>query len=582
MKQYDIFISYRRDASESAQLVATHLRAAGYRVFIDVEALRGGKFNEQLFDVIDNCKDLLVILPEHALDRCSDPEDWVRKEVCRAMEKEKNVIPVMLAGFQWPDPMPEGMESLKDYQAITATSREYFDLSMKRLSTYLTSRSYASLKKVLLGLGIAIVTLALLAFIGLRLAITLSLPFYTKVADDLTMQASIVSLTEDTYTRTGDIWNQFYKDWQTASEKEKTFLLQDLEKDLQRMTTEVNTLRKQAEPFRIELSPKQSLLLGLRDISADEVLSAFPVCESYFDDSDAFIELIREAVSDRSLRVEEQKTIQNSIEVYHHSTNIFYYGYLALMSLMPEKALTQYTKLAPEWRTFPNGVGLSHTQEEYEQYIEREINMIRDLGADISRMTIALEDELADDLAQLDEINGKYEKLYNDNFAQAISDTTSAPESRWAQIIVLSGFMKDALQSEKDPETVRFPLSSQGVLKDLERLLNQFAQAFPPVKALSSSTAAYYRAVAEGQQPYGGYIVAISETPKLSMGDIITGINGKKTRVRAYKSIDKIIESGTIHSVDFLRLEDGRLVSHSVELTEDEGTLSLLQLGVED
>lgn len=582
MKQYDIFISYRRDASESAQLVATHLRAAGYKVFIDVEALRGGKFNEQLYKVIDNCKDFLVILPENALDRCADPEDWVRKEVCRAMEKGKNIIPVMLSGFQWPDPMPHGMETLKDYQAITANSREYFDLSMKRLSTYLKSRSHARLKKVLLGIGISLVTLGLLAFISLRLARLLSLPFYTKVADDLTMQTSIVSLTEDTYNRTGKIWDLFYQDWHAASEKEKNLLLQDLDKDLQRMAAEVSTLRKQAEPYRIALSPNQTLLLGLRKIDADDVLEAYLACDSFFDDADALIELMREAISDNFIRLEEQKTIQNNIEIFHHSSNAFYYSYLALMSQMPDKALTQYKKLAPEWRTFPNGVGLSHTREEYEQYIDKEINMIRDLGADISRMTIALQDELTDNKVQLNEINGKYEKLYRDNLTQAISDTTSSPEIRWAQIVVLSSFMKDALDCEKDPDIVDFPITSQGVLKDLECLLDNFSKAFPPVQTLSSSTAAYYRTVAEGKYPYGGLIVAISETPKLSMGDIITSINGKKTRPKAYKAIELIIESRTILSVDFLRLEEGRLVPHSVDLTEEENTISLLPIGAEN
>jgi len=32
----------------------------------------------------------------------------------------KNIIPVMLAGFEWPKPMPEGLEELPNYQAITS------------------------------------------------------------------------------------------------------------------------------------------------------------------------------------------------------------------------------------------------------------------------------------------------------------------------------------------------------------------------------------------------------------------------------------------------------------------------------
>lgn len=57
---YDIFISYRRDAFESANLFATRLKALGYRVFFDVESMNPGKFNEQLLDVISKCKDVIT------------------------------------------------------------------------------------------------------------------------------------------------------------------------------------------------------------------------------------------------------------------------------------------------------------------------------------------------------------------------------------------------------------------------------------------------------------------------------------------------------------------------------------------
>ena len=138
--KYDVFISYRRDAFESANLIAEKLRSAGYSVFFDLETLRAGKFNEQLLTEIEQCTDFVVVLPQNGLDRCADPEDWVRREVCHAMKHGKNIVPVMLAGFQWPKPMPEGMEELANYQAITATAREYFDLSMKRLYRSLLKR----------------------------------------------------------------------------------------------------------------------------------------------------------------------------------------------------------------------------------------------------------------------------------------------------------------------------------------------------------------------------------------------------------------------------------------------------------
>lgn len=142
MKKYDIFISYRRTAYETANLIATRLKAAGYSVFFDVETMRSGKFNEQLYDVIGQCKDFLLVLSPNALDRCKDKDDWVRLEACKAMECGKNIIPVMLNGFHWPEPMPNGMEELSNYQAIAANSVEYFDMAIKKLQEqYLHSTS---------------------------------------------------------------------------------------------------------------------------------------------------------------------------------------------------------------------------------------------------------------------------------------------------------------------------------------------------------------------------------------------------------------------------------------------------------
>lgn len=56
MKKYDIFISYRRTSYDTANLIATRLKAAGYRVFFDLESMRSGPFNEQLYNVIKECK----------------------------------------------------------------------------------------------------------------------------------------------------------------------------------------------------------------------------------------------------------------------------------------------------------------------------------------------------------------------------------------------------------------------------------------------------------------------------------------------------------------------------------------------
>ena len=114
MEQYDIFISYRRDGGEStAKMIRDKLAEQGYRVFFDVESLRSGNFNTKLYSVIDECKDFLVVLSPGALDRCVNEDDWVRREIEYALMKEKNVVPVLTRGFQFPDRLPESIEPLR-------------------------------------------------------------------------------------------------------------------------------------------------------------------------------------------------------------------------------------------------------------------------------------------------------------------------------------------------------------------------------------------------------------------------------------------------------------------------------------
>ena len=80
--KYDVFISYRRDGGEyTARVIYDKLTELGYSVFFDVESLRSGDFNTKLYDVIDSCKDFIIVLSPNALDRCVNKGDWVKNEI---------------------------------------------------------------------------------------------------------------------------------------------------------------------------------------------------------------------------------------------------------------------------------------------------------------------------------------------------------------------------------------------------------------------------------------------------------------------------------------------------------------------
>lgn len=140
VEKYDVFISYRRDGGEMlAHILYERLRDAGYAAFQDVESLRSGNFNTALYDVIENCRDFVLILSPGALDRCANPDDWVKNEIVYALEHNKNIIPIMMRGFQWPEVLPPEIDALRYKNGLTANT-EYFDQFLIKLEDFLDSK----------------------------------------------------------------------------------------------------------------------------------------------------------------------------------------------------------------------------------------------------------------------------------------------------------------------------------------------------------------------------------------------------------------------------------------------------------
>ncbi|MCL2830630.1 MAG: TIR domain-containing protein [Betaproteobacteria bacterium] len=134
-RAYDVFVSYRRDGGETmAILIHDRLASKGFNVFIDVEGLNSGNFNTKLLQVIESCKDFVLVLSPNALDRCTNEGDWVRNEIAHAIGLNKNIVPIMLRGFQWPEHLPEDMADLPMKNGVNANNNEYFDAAIDRLS----------------------------------------------------------------------------------------------------------------------------------------------------------------------------------------------------------------------------------------------------------------------------------------------------------------------------------------------------------------------------------------------------------------------------------------------------------------
>lgn len=133
-QDYHVFISYRRDGGDDlAVLIKDRLTQLGFRVFLDVDSLRSGRFDERLIEVISNCTDFILVLPEHALDRCiNDPQDWVRREISCALNSRRNIVPVMKRNFVFPDNLPEDIAGVSKMHGVSA-NMEDFNSVMNRI-----------------------------------------------------------------------------------------------------------------------------------------------------------------------------------------------------------------------------------------------------------------------------------------------------------------------------------------------------------------------------------------------------------------------------------------------------------------
>ena len=130
-----IFISYRRANQFMAQAVHQNLLANGYDVFIDYKSIGAGSFGDVILRQIEARAHFLIVMTPSALERCADPNDWLRREIEHAIAHHRNVVPLMFAGVQMGDVekhLTPAMQVLPKYNALSVPEG-YFDEAMARL-----------------------------------------------------------------------------------------------------------------------------------------------------------------------------------------------------------------------------------------------------------------------------------------------------------------------------------------------------------------------------------------------------------------------------------------------------------------
>ena len=136
-KGYDVFISYRRQGGRDfARILQQALERRGYRCFFDYDSLRDGEFNSEIYASIHEAPNFILVLSEGALDRCSDPDDWVLAELNEGIAYGRKVIPVVPTG----QPrnidaarLPESIRSIANLQIAPLDMEDFFDESIDKI-----------------------------------------------------------------------------------------------------------------------------------------------------------------------------------------------------------------------------------------------------------------------------------------------------------------------------------------------------------------------------------------------------------------------------------------------------------------
>jgi len=147
-KKFEIFISYRRKGGyDTAKLLYDRLRMDGYSVSFDIDTLENGDFDNELEQRVYECKDFLLVLSPGIFDRFFDPKcdpknDWVRREIVCALEKKKNVVPIFLDGFSYPENLPEDVKNITKKNGIDLNPKHFEGAYAQMKQKFLLSKPH--------------------------------------------------------------------------------------------------------------------------------------------------------------------------------------------------------------------------------------------------------------------------------------------------------------------------------------------------------------------------------------------------------------------------------------------------------
>ncbi len=625
MKQYDIFISYRRDGGfNMADSIYQRLINSGYSAFLDIEQLNSGKFNTKLLAVIEQCQDFILILPPHALDRCTNEGDWVRLEVEHAIKCGKNIVPIMLRGFEWPqqDELPESLYDLSNYNGISASDHHVFVENMERLKKhFLISKpgfTWKKYKKVLFVGGIV-----LLSLLGCILGWNLKeLNEYKRICNEISMimMTEFVKMHHNTCVAENalEMWNDYEGEFSNENaEQLRTELklgLAHIRKDLQ-------------QPKELSISEEARKVLRKYGVELEE-LDVFPmVIQTSYDNILDYFENI-EMISKQTISKVLDDNVQYGFDFIKIGLKANYYGLLSIYSTMHDNIYEKLQDVIPQL-TYMSGIPIHLTQKDYEAMQATTMNeldeIVHKMGGDLQdmkldvavmeekldRMTIEMENrQVEQKLQKIDEkrvavearkaelvqIDQKLVEIYNNalqKFALLPSDDQWV---MWGKILRIARLAEISMQSEQSEmeqhnklleEARSRGLSTDNLTKpyhsitardkymNVDKWLVKYQHLMEGDKNAPKyveAARAYYRSVSNGNlDPQVGILLVVTQDnqkhPVYEIGDIV--IERKGHVIHNVDEYSQLADESSENKVVVLRLEGGELKKKTLTIPSD-------------
>ncbi|MBV8771279.1 MAG: tetratricopeptide repeat protein [Deltaproteobacteria bacterium] len=127
-----VFLSYRRTNISWALAIFQDLTYHGYDTFLDFTSIASGDFERDILENITSRAHFLVLLTPSALERCGDPTDWLRREIETALDNHRNIVPLILEGFDFDTPqiasqLTGKLAAIKRYNALRIVPEDFFE-----------------------------------------------------------------------------------------------------------------------------------------------------------------------------------------------------------------------------------------------------------------------------------------------------------------------------------------------------------------------------------------------------------------------------------------------------------------------